>query len=32
MSVNAIEDDSQFPTELAAAGIKLVVVDYHATW
>jgi len=31
-SVIIINEDSQFQTEMAAAGSKLVVVDFHATW
>lgn len=32
MAVTAINDDLHFQTELSAAGIKLVVVDFTATW
>lgn len=32
MAVRSIQDDSQFQAELAAAGIKLVIVDFTATW
>lgn len=32
MAVREIKDGSHFEAELAAAGIKLVVVDYTATW
>lgn len=32
MSVRAINDDQHFQGELATAGIKLVVVDFTATW
>eukprot|EP00091_Calanus_sinicus_P013792 TRINITY_DN3062_c0_g1_i4.p1 TRINITY_DN3062_c0_g1~~TRINITY_DN3062_c0_g1_i4.p1 ORF type:complete len:106 (-),score=47.15 TRINITY_DN3062_c0_g1_i4:112-429(-) len=30
--VHAVEDMDDFNTQLAAAGGKLVVVDFHATW
>lgn len=32
MSVKSINDESHFQAELQAAGIKLVVVDFTATW
>lgn len=32
MSVRAIEDDRHFQQELQAAGGRLVVVDFTATW
>lgn len=32
MALRVIEDDSQFNAELAAAGMKLVVVDFTASW
>lgn len=32
MSVRAINDDLHFQGELATAGIKLVIVDFTATW
>lgn len=32
MSVRVIEDDNHFRTELNAAGIRLVVVDFTASW
>lgn len=32
MAVRVISDDAHFQTELAAAGIRLVVVDFTATW
>jgi thiol:disulfide interchange protein len=32
MSVREINDEVHFQTELAAAGIKLVVVDFTAAW
>lgn len=32
MSVRVIEDDSHFQQELHAAGVRLVVVDFTATW
>lgn len=32
MSVRVINDEAHFQTELAAAGIRLVVVDFTATW
>lgn len=32
MAVRAINDDTHFQAELSAAGIKLVVVDFTATW
>lgn len=32
MAVRAINDDAHFQAELAAAGVKLVVVDFNATW
>ncbi|XP_063701603.1 thioredoxin-like protein 1 [Culicoides brevitarsis] len=32
MAVRAINDDSHFQAELTNAGIKLVVVDFTATW
>jgi len=34
MAVNfkVIPSDNQFHSELVAAGPKLVVVDFHATW
>ena len=31
-SVKQMQDDSQFQAELAAAGSKLVVVDFTASW
>jgi thiol:disulfide interchange protein len=31
-TVKTITEDAQFQTELAAAGTKLVVVDFYATW
>ena len=31
-NVKIIADDSQFQTALNNAGMKLVVVDFHATW
>jgi len=30
--VHAVENKADFDTQLAAAGGKLVVVDFHATW
>ncbi|XP_015928529.1 thioredoxin [Parasteatoda tepidariorum] len=30
--VHAVEDKDDFDTKLSAAGDKLVVVDFHATW
>lgn len=32
MGVRSINDDAHFQTELQAAGIRLVVVDFTATW
>lgn len=32
MSVRVINDDAHFHSELAAAGIKLIVVDFTASW
>lgn len=32
MSVRVIEDESHFQQELQAAGVRLVVVDFTATW
>lgn len=32
MSVRVIENEGNFQSELAAAGIRLVVVDFTATW
>lgn len=32
MSVRVINDESHFQAELTAAGIRLVVVDFTATW
>jgi len=32
MALRVIEDDTQFSAELAAAGMKLVVVDFTASW
>lgn len=32
MSVKVINDEAQFQAELSAAGIRLVVVDFTATW
>merc|ERR1712181_107797 len=32
MGVHAVENKADFDTQLAAAGGKLVVVDFHATW
>jgi len=32
MAVRVINDEAQFQAELASAGIKLVVVDFTATW
>lgn len=32
MSVRVIEDENHFQAELAAAGIRLVVVDFTASW
>lgn len=32
MSVRVIEDDNHFQAELTAAGIRLVVVDFTASW
>lgn len=32
MSVRVINDEAHFQTELSAAGIRLVVVDFTATW
>ena len=32
MTVFEIEDDDQFQTEMTQAGVKLVVVDFYATW
>jgi hypothetical protein len=32
MSVREITDDNHFHAELQAAGIKLVVVDFTASW
>lgn len=32
MSVRVIEDESNFQQELQAAGVRLVVVDFTATW
>lgn len=32
MSLRVINDDAHFQSELAAAGIRLVVVDFTATW
>lgn len=32
MGVRSINDDAHFQTELTAAGIRLVVVDFTATW
>lgn len=32
MAVSVINDDLHFQTELSNAGIKLVVVDFTATW
>ena len=31
-TVKIIETDAQYQPEIAAAGAKLVVVDFHATW
>lgn len=31
-AVSVINDDLHFQTELSGAGIKLVVVDFTATW
>lgn len=32
MAVRVIQDEAHFQTELNAAGIRLVVVDFTATW
>lgn len=32
MSVREITDENHFQAELSAAGIKLVVVDFTASW
>lgn len=32
MGVRVIEDEHHFQSELSAAGIRLVVVDFTATW
>lgn len=32
MSVRVIEDESHFQQELQAAGVRLVVVDFTASW
>lgn len=32
MSVRVINDEANFQTELSAAGVRLVVVDFTATW
>lgn len=32
MSVREIADQTNFQSELSAAGIKLVVVDFTASW
>lgn len=32
MSVREITDETHFQAELSTAGIKLVVVDFTATW
>ena len=32
MSVRSIEDENHFQAELAASGIRLVVVDFTASW
>lgn len=32
MAVREINDDVHFQAELSTAGIKLVVVDFSATW
>lgn len=32
MGVRIIDDESHFQSELVAAGIRLVVVDFTATW
>lgn len=32
MSVRVINDESHFQAELTAAGIRLVVVDFTASW
>lgn len=32
MSVRVIEDENHFQAELTAAGIRLVVVDFTASW
>lgn len=32
MAVRVINDEAHFQSELSAAGIKLVVADFTATW
>lgn len=32
MSVRVINDDAHFQSELSSAGIRLVVVDFTASW
>lgn len=32
MSVRVINNEAHFRNELAAAGVRLVVVDFTATW
>lgn len=32
MAVRVINDDAHFQAELSSAGVKLVVVDFTATW
>ena len=32
MAVRVLADDTQYPMEMNAAGTKLVVVDFTASW